>query len=198
MKYADFYLREEQHCQAVTTVPAQPSLHDFFASNGFRECFRLSRGTLDPGEYPLPKGESPLHPASAAEYRAVRDALLSGAPYPCVLYPEDALAYQAGCCRLGGGGLYVGETARGPVCLCAEGDGQGTMLFKELLGDVGPEVLSHLPRQFPAERWLLRCAPSRRAGTEQMWKFGMLKWLYPGLEARWNWDTVGYLGLAFD
>lgn len=198
LKYADFYLREEQHCQAVTTVPAQPSLHDFFAANGFRECFRLSQGSLNPAGLPAPRGESPLRPVSPAEYRRVREALLAGAPWPYVSYPEDALAYQAGCCRLGGGGLYAGETSRGPVCLCAEGDGRGTMIFKELLGGSAPEVLPHLPRQFPAERWLLRSAPSRHTGAECMWKFGMLKWLYPGLARRWDWNTVGYLGLAFD
>jgi len=195
--YADKYLRTQGY-QAVTTVPAQPSLHDFFAANGFRECFRLSQGDLNPSEIPAPKGDSPLRPATPAQYKAVRDALLADYPHPYVRYPEDALAYQAGCCALGGGGLYVGETSKGPVCLCAEGDGQGLMLFKERLGGFAPEVDPHLTVQFPAQRWLLRSAPSRRPGCTDMWKFGMLKWLDPKLEKGWNWDTVGYLGLAFD
>jgi len=194
---ADEYFRTLD-IPAVTTVPAEPGLHNFFGANGFRECFCLSQDTLSPAELPPPAGESPLRPASPAEYKAVRDAILSDCPYPYIAYPDDALAYQAGCCALGGGGLYVGETSEGPVCLCVEGDGQGTVVFKELLGGSAPEVLPHLPRQFPADRWLVRTAPPCRPGTEDLWKFAMLKWLDPALEKSWDWDTVGYLGLAFD
>ena len=39
---------------AVTTVPAEPSLHNFFGANGFRECFTLLQEDLDPGELPAP------------------------------------------------------------------------------------------------------------------------------------------------
>ena len=35
---ADRYFRALS-IPAVTTVPAEPSLHDFFGANGFRECF---------------------------------------------------------------------------------------------------------------------------------------------------------------
>jgi len=198
LAWADGYFRS-LGIPAVTTVPAEPSLHGFFGKNGFRECFRLSQGPVGPG-LPGPREgrKNPLRPASPAEYKAVRDRLLADCPYPYVKYPEDALTCQAGCCALGGGGLYVGETSRGPVCLCAEGDGRGTMLFKELLGGVTPEVLSWLPGMFPAQRQLYRSAPPRGSGPECVWKFGMLKWLDPAMEKSWNWDTVGYLGLAFD
>ena len=40
---------------AVTTVPAEPSLHNFFGANGFRECFTLFQEALDPGELPAPR-----------------------------------------------------------------------------------------------------------------------------------------------
>lgn len=33
---------------AVTTVPAEPSLHNFFGANGFRECFTLLPGGPGP------------------------------------------------------------------------------------------------------------------------------------------------------
>lgn len=196
LAWADGYFRSLD-IPAVTTVPAEPSLHGFFGKNGFGECFRLSQEPVGPG-LPEPQGENPLRPASPAEYKAVRDRLLADCPYPYVKYPEDALACQAGCCALGGGGLYVGETPRGPVCLCAEGDGQGTMLLKELLGGFSPEIPPWLPGMFPARRLLCRSAPPRRPGPERAWRFGMLKWLDPVLEKTWDWDTVGYLGLAFD
>ena len=56
---------------AVTTVPAEPSLHNFFGANGFRECFTLLQEDLDPGELPAPAWDNPLRPVSPAEYGAV-------------------------------------------------------------------------------------------------------------------------------
>lgn len=197
LKYADFYLKEEQHCQAVTTVPAEPSLHNFFASNGFRECFVLAQGTLEREDSNGPKWDDPLRPASPAEYGAVREQLLAGTPH--IAYPDDALTYQAGCCALSGGGLYVGDTEGGPVCLCAEGDGSGLIVFKELLGDGALRLLlPHLTRMFPARRWEVRSPMTADSQVSGGRKFGMLKWLYPGLEARWDWSSTAYMGLAFD
>lgn len=181
---------------AVTTVPAEPSLHRFFGRNGFRECFTLGQEELDPAKLDVPARENPLRPAEPEAYGTVREQILAQLPH--IAYPEDALAYQAGCCALGEGGLFVGETQAGPVCLCAEGDGQGLLLCKELLG--GPavrQVLPHLPGMFPGRRLVVRtpAAPGQKEGTLE---FAMLKWLAPALEDRWNWEETGYLGLAFD
>lgn len=54
---------------AVTTVPAEPSLHNFFGANGFGECFRNFEGALSPSELPAP-GAPLLQPASPAGYGA--------------------------------------------------------------------------------------------------------------------------------
>lgn len=190
LKYAAFYLREEQGCQAMTTVPAEPSLHRFFAQNGFRECFTHTR--LTPA--PAPAGAEPpfpLEPLSPEEYGRMREELLSGLLH--IVYPADALAYQAGCCRLSGGGLYLARTAAGPVLLCAEGGEDGALLVKELLGCPEARALA-----LPCLKTLLPgwsgAARVPGPGTQ----FGMLRWLYPGLEARWDWSAEGYLGLAFD
>lgn len=137
---------------AVTTVPAEPSLHNFFGANGFRECFTLFQEDLDPGELPAPAWDNPLRPVSPAEYGAVREKILADCPH--IAYPEEALAYQAGCCALSGGGLFAGETEDGPVCACAEGDGAGLVVYKELLGTKLRTVLPHLPRMVPGERFL--------------------------------------------
>ena len=107
---ADDYFRSLS-IPAVTTVPAEPSLHNFFGANGFRECFRILGGTLRPEELPLSPSNL-LRPASTEEYGRVRETLLKDIPH--IAYPADALAYQAGCCTLGDGGLFVGETASGP------------------------------------------------------------------------------------
>lgn len=182
---------------AVTTVPAEPSLHDFFGANGFRECFRILGGSLRREEI-LPPPSGFLRPASTEEYGRVREALLKDIPH--IVYPADALAYQAGCCALGDGGLFVGE---GPVCLCAEQAEEDFVIVKELLGSFEARRLAYcdLPRIAPARRWEIRGPRPQDERPDlrgNLGKFGMLKWLDPELEKTWDWDTVGYLGLAFD
>lgn len=183
---------------AVTTVPAEPSLHNFFGANGFRECFKTFEGKLEPREIPAPKGDSLLRPVTPAEYGAVREKLLAEIPH--VAYPVDALTYQAGCCAVDRGGLYAGETAAGPVCLCAEGAGDGLVMVKEYLGSPTAKRLSlpDLPRIAPADRWLVREPMPDDPKVSGGRKFAMLKWLDPGLDAAWDWSTTAYLGLAFD
>lgn len=193
---ADDYFRT-LNIPAVTTVPAEPSLHQFFGANGFGECFTLIPETLDVSTLQAPNVENPLRPASPAQYNTVRESLLADLPH--ISYGDDALAFQASCCALGGGGLFVGETALGPVCLCAEGDGQGTMIFKELLG--GPAalaILPHLPSKFPAQQHLVRTPMYSRQKETDGWKFAMLKWLDPSMAQTWDWSSTAYLGLAFD
>ena len=185
---------------AVTTVPAERSLHDFFGANGFRECFRILGGTLWCEEIPVPPSNV-LRPASPAEYGRVREELLRDIPH--IAYPEDALAYQAGCCALGDGGLFVGDTPAGPVFLCAERADDELVIVKELLGPagMGRAVFPDLPRIAPARRWEIRGPrpwDERPDLRGKLGKFAMLKWLDPALEKSWDWDTVGYLGLAFD
>lgn len=173
---------------AVTTVPAEPSLHDFFGANGFRECFTYSRAAPLPAEKLIsPFG---LEPVDARRYGELREAVLRDIPH--IAYPPDALRYQEGCCRLSGGGLYLAETARGVALLCAEGMEDGRMLVKELAAcpEAREQVLACLDRLFP------NCAAVRTPGDAV--KFGMLKWLDPELESVWNWSRLGYLGLAFD
>ena len=196
---ADEYLRS-LGIPAVTTVPAERSLHDFFGANGFRECFRILGGTLRCEEIPVPPSNV-LRPASPAEYGRVREELLKDIPH--ISYPEDALAYQAGCCALGDGGLFVGDAPAGPVCLCAERADDELVIVKELLGPagMGRTVFPDLPRIAPAQRWEIRGPrpQDERPGLRgDLGRFGMLKWLDPALESAWDWDTVGYLGLAFD
>ena len=183
---------------AVTTVPAEPSLHSFFGANGFRECFRILGGNLRREEISLPPSNV-LRSASPEEYGRVRERLLAGIPH--IAYPADALAYQAGCCALGEGGLFAGEISGEPLCLCAErGD---LVVVKELLGSDRARRLAvlDLPRVAPAQQWEVRgpCFRDERSDLRgEPVRFAMLKWLDPALEKAWDWNTTGYLGLAFD
>ena len=177
---------------AVTTVPAEPSLHNFFGANGFRECFTLFQEDLDPGELPAPAWDNPLRPVSPAEYGAVREKILADCPH--IAYPEEALAYQAGACALTpGGGLYALAAPRGRAALCAEGMENGKLLVKELL--CAPEDRD----------WVLECLPGLLPNWGMTYRvpeggrpFAMLKWLEPEVGAAWDWSSTAYLGLAFD
>ena len=184
---ADEYFRS-LNIPAVTTVPAEPSLHDFFLSFGFRECFTYSQAA--PGEDEELLCPFALKPVDAKQYARLRAAILAEIPH--IAYPPDALEYQQGCCRLSGGGLYLAETAKGTALLCSEGLENGRMLVKELVAcpQAQAQVLACLNKQLPG------CAAVRTPGPDV--KFGMLKWLSPELERAWDWKSTGYLGLAFD
>ena len=177
---------------AVTTVPAEPSLHNFFGANGFRECF------VD-GQFSLPRNGratllagAALERLSPGEYRDLREELLAGTAH--IDLPREALAYQAGACALApGGGLYAVQTPHGRAALCAEGMESGELLVKELL--CPPEDLDWVVERLPGllPRW-----SSAWRTPEGTHPFGMLKWLDPELERSWDWSSTAYLGLAFD
>ena len=194
---ADDYFRSLE-IPAVTTVPAEPSLHQFFGANGFRECFQLFEGKLSTAELPAAKGGPVFRPVSPQMYGQFREGLLRNTPH--IAYPVDALEYQEGCCLLSGGGLYLGDTPAGPVCLCVEGAGDGRMVVKEILGSPTAKRLSlpDLPRVAPARTWLVREPLWDAPGGSGGWTFAMLKWLEKDCAERWDWASTAYLGLAFD
>ncbi len=190
--WADNYFRA-LGIPAVTTVPAQPSLHNFFAAHGFRECFVHTQRESHPLR--APEGTPPfsLEPLSPEDYAALREELLS--PLPHIVLDREALACQAGACALTpGGGLYAAHTPWGRTLVCAEGMEDSSLLVKELLSDQpGAEsaLLEWLPRLLPAWRGTYRVPRGNIP-------FGMLKWLDPRLEQNWDWTSTAYLGLAFD
>ena len=190
LQYADVYLNEVQGFQAVTTVPAQPSLHNFFGANGFRECFTHNQLVLGKMDEETVKNLE-LIAINACEYGTLREELLRNVKH--IAYSEDALNYQKGCCDLSGGGLYKLQTAEGPSVVCAEGMGDGTLMLKELISGQNREKMmgNALFQALPAFRGLLRVPGT---GTN----FGMLKWLDPTLEAKWDWSKQAYMGLGFD
>ena len=198
LKGADEYFRTLS-IPAVTTVPAEPSLHSFFGANGLRECFvHQSQGSQlnaeRPGS-PVPPSLS-LEALSPASYGALREELLEDIPH--IFYPEDALTYQAGCCALGGGGLYRADTPYGPALLCVEWASQEKAVVKELLA--GPQAAGFVREEGHLLSLLGASILEVRSPVREGFPvpFGMLKWLDSEGAEGWDWSSTGYLGLAFD
>ena len=185
LAFADQWLKKQEF-SCLSTVPARPDLHPFFAQNGFEECCVLARW-----EYvPRPGAETALlEPVDGEEYGRLREELLDGTDH--VAYGLPALEYQQGICALSGGGLYrIGENG----CACVEVAGDEVFL-KELLcpAQERDTALAAIADKHPASKYWVR-VPCE--GQEEPWDFAMLKWLSPAPE--WKKKTAPYLGLAFD
>ena len=187
LTWADDFFRS-LNIPAVTTVPAEPSLHNFFGANGFRECFSHREVTLPRTQ---PQSDLSLEPVSPQVYAELREIFLQDGPH--IALSEEAVAYQAGCCAMSGGGLYAAETPFGTALLCAEGMADGSLLVKELLGRPASQqaAAQSLHALLPGFSGLCRF-------PEPGVPFGMLKWLDPEIARTWDWSSTAYLGLAFD
>lgn len=187
LAWADDFFRSLS-IPAVTTVPAEPTLHNFFGANGFRECFCHSEVAL-PHTHAQP--DFSLEPVEPPVYAKLREVFLQDTPH--IALSEEAVTYQAGCCTLSGGGLYTAGTPFGTTILCTEGMADGTLLVKELLGRPTAQraVAEAMHALLPSFSGLCRFPG---LGVP----FGMLKWLDAELERTWDWSSTAYLGLAFD
>ena len=173
---AGLYFRD-RGIQAVTTVPASRELHGFFVKQGFFECFTQDEHHWTPelgqkAPETLPK----MKLVNAAEYGVLREGLLSKLGH--IALPMDALLYQAGCCRIDGGGMYLVGAPAGPAALCAEGTGDKTLLVKELIGS--PEAVDQIAAVLP--QLLPKFGGTYRTLGDSV-PFGMMKWLSPELDA---------------
>lgn len=188
---AGLYFRD-RGIQAVTTVPASRELHGFFAKQGFFECFTQDEHHWTPElAQKAPETLPKMKLVNAAEYGVLREGLLSKLGH--IALPMDALLYQAGCCRIDGGGMYLVGAPAGPAALCAEGTGDKTLLVKELIGS--PEAVDQIAAALP--QLLPKFGGTYRTLGDSV-PFGMMKWLSPELDQAWDRDIRAYLGLAFD
>lgn len=180
----------------ATVVPAQPGLHRFFASAGFGPGFPLWRGEVRPEDLPAPAPESTLTPLTPEEYGVLRRELLEG--LPAVHYGPRLLAFQAGMCRLAGGGLYRIAGREFTGCAAAEYRGEGRLTLKELLlpPERQGEGLALLAQALPARVYEVRTPVDWKGLPGGVWPFGRVKWY--DLEQKTRFGPEGYLGLGFD
>lgn len=187
LAWADDFFRS-LNIPAVTTVPAEPSLHNFFGANGFRECFCHREVTLPRTQ---PQSNLSLELVSPQVYAQLREVFLQDVPH--IALSEEAVSYQAGCCAMSGGGLYAAKTPFGTAILCAEGMADGTLLVKELLGRPASQQAAAEAMHTLLPGFSGLC---RSPGPDI--PFGMLKWLDLEMARTWDWSSTAYLGLAFD
>lgn len=173
----------------ICTVPAQPSLHKFFAAAGYGECFAARRRQLTLRET-VTTGE--VVPVGAAEYAGLREGLLAGLPHGA--WSGELTGIQEGFSNSSGGGLYRLELEGGTGCAAVE-RWPGKMVAKELLCPrellEGAEVL--LSARLGERRWEFR---TPAVPGEECWAFGMAIWFAGGLEREFGREA--YFGLAFD
>lgn len=198
LAYVDAYLKGKG-IASVTIVPAEASLHRFFGTNGFRECFgtrkvellRYMAKDVDP--------QASLSPVTHQDYNQLREQRLADSFH--VSYSDEMIAYQAGLCRMADSQLYQITIGAEQGCVAAEYLNEDTLLVKELL--MAPHLLeqaaSLVMKTLPAIRYHLR-TPATWDGIPggYLQGFAMMKWYRPELETAWHRERKAYMGLGFD
>lgn len=197
LRYAA-YQASMRWARGIATVPAEASLHDYFATEGYLECFTTRTGTVETAALPAPGPEDALTPAAPAEYNALREKLLAGTNHAA--YPDTLIAFQQLLCRSSGGELFTFTVNGRPGCAALEKTGEDRALLKELLAPEGAETaaLALLAASHPARTYQFRTPPEAGtpAGSVSL-PFGMAKHLGEGKRPPFAPEGC-YLGLAFD
>lgn len=198
LHYVDFYLKE-RGVECVTVVPAEESLHRFFASAGFCECFSTRETVLADAQVGPPTPNGGIVAIGAEEYGAIRTGVLKD--LFCAEYPPALLELQRGLSRISGANLYRIAVDGAEGCAAAEYQEDGGLVLKELL--IVPAAMERavalVKGILPACKFRVRTPAAWErltGGTER--PFGMIKW-YSGIgRAKLFGVRNGYFGLGFD
>lgn len=185
LDYACTLLKERQ-CDCILTVPAQPSLFDFFRRNGYEPSFYHRIVSTVPG------AAAPAERISGQEYTALREELLRETTH--VTHSAGLMEYQALLCPGAGSGLYRLTLKNGPACAAVENWPQGSIV-KELL--CAPEDRAEALAAAAAlcgREAEVRLSADRAEGQP----FAAVKWLYGAAPSRWNRQPEGWFGPGFD
>ena len=185
LDYACTLLKEQQF-DCILTVPAQPSLFDFFGRNGYEPGFYHRIVTAQPGE------AAAAEQIGGSEYAALREELLRGATH--VTHPAGLMDYQAALCPGKGSGLYRLVLSGGIACAAIESWEQKSIV-KELLCPPGCETEALAAAAALCGREAEVRLPS---GREDGRPFAAIKWLYGAAPSRWKNRPEGWFGPGFD
>lgn len=172
---------------ALSTVPATPSLHQFFGKNGFFDYFVYEKSDSSPST-------SPNQPLSMEDYCEAREKFLQTQSLPYITLSPEGFSYQEGVCALGQGGFFQNDTG----IYCVEQASDTAVLVKEAFFQTNPapncslEVLEtrSVPKDLPP-------APLSKHLPRNWGNFGMIQWISPP-PSDFSYEERGYLGLAFD
>lgn len=178
-------LARNRGLDCLLTVPAQPSLFQFFARLGFRADFYVQEETAMPAA-------APAEPVSPGDYAALREGLLAGVAH--TVYASGQLAFQQAMCPHPGSGLYRLELACGPGCAAVEGWPDGPVV-KELLCHPGDRRQGAAACAALCGAPVMVRIPARSAGGRP---FGAIRWLEGTPSSIRGLKLGGWLGLAFD
>lgn len=198
LAYADQQLHQLGD-DCITVVPAQPSLHKFFSTVGFSECFATRLEEVPAALVPDAAPGAELTPLTPQDYNALRRTLLEGNYY--VDYDDCLIIYQAGLSRMSGAGLYRLELEGETGCAAVEYADEDTVVIKELLlsDRLLPQAVAQLARRLRARHYHVR-TPAFRPGLvgSYIQPFGMIKWYNPEKASGWLREPLSYMGLGFD
>ncbi|MCI5705521.1 MAG: GNAT family N-acetyltransferase [Pseudoflavonifractor sp.] len=198
LNYADYYARR-LGADCISTVPAEPSLHRFFGTVGFQECFSTRKVEFLRQRLQKPSEGNSIVPAQAGEYNALRCRLLRGIPH--LACADELVEYQKGLSRMEGADIYLLSAAGQEGCAAVEYLNEDTVLVKELI--IAPEAMpaaaAQIALRHPAIRYHFRTpAPWVGLPGSYIQPFAMVKWYDDEKRKTWSPDANCYMGLAFD
>lgn len=178
-------LLKERRFDCILTVPAQPSLFDFFGKNGYEPGFYDRRVTAAPKP-------GNAEPVSGAEYALLREKLLEGTTH--VTHSAGLMEYQRVMCPRDGSGLYK-LTVNGATACAAIENWAGGPVVKELLCRPEDEGEAAAAAAGICDREAQVRLP---AGKENGQPFAAIRWLYGAAPSRWKASPEGWFGPGFD
>lgn len=212
----------------VTTVPAQPSLHQFFARNGFEEYFLQQETNLPENPTQSPNqslNQDPakelFHPLTAEQYKILREQFFrtfhKNLPY--ISLDTSGFHYQKTASQLGQGDLYFLSHNPPPqdlktletfdfqsaALLTLERADKDIFWTKEYLSPPHFQTQSqtalrtHLQSlQIPDKNPAPLFHPATHEDTSPATLFGMIQWLSKVPENWLSLEEKAFLGLAFN
>ena len=198
LHYADYYAGEKgYHC--ISTLPAELSLHRFFSTVGFHECFATRQVEFLRQHLPKHGEDDLICPTDAQDYIKHRCQLLKGIPH--LACGAELINYQRGISKMSGADIYAIRVGEYEGIAAAEQLDHESVLVKELLIDpkAMPAAAALIGEELPAIRYYFRTpAPWPGLPGSYIQPFAMMKWYDKEKQAVWGADTNCYMGLAFD
>lgn len=198
LNYTDFFLRGTE-IDCLTVVPAEPSLHRFFATTGFSPCFSTRKLELMDSMIEQPHEGDSITAIESQVYSDIRCDQLKDLKR--VSYPDFLIKYQKGLSEMSGGNLFRIEVDGVVGCASVEFIDEDSVLAKELVipSKYMSRAVAQIAKLLPARRYHIR-TPAGWDGIAGSYTqpFGMLKWYNPHKKKEWFDVVYGYMGLGFD